>query len=108
MVYWLKIREQCDWLMHYSGGLAITFFFWKLLGAYGHFFGQLNVLGRRAFSFALGCTMAVFWEIAEFGSDKIYGTHIQHWIGETMMDLVNGVAGAFTTVGLIILFARRR
>lgn len=107
-VYWLGIRQQCDWLMHYSGGVAITFFFWRLLLQYGERFGSLNVIGRRVFAFALGCTMAVFWELAEFASDKLWGTRIQHHIHETMMDLVNGVCGACTTVALIILFARRR
>ncbi len=108
VVYWLGVRKECDWLMHYSGGVAITFFFWRLLLQYGSWFGSLNILGQRVFAFALGCTMAVFWELAEFASDKILGTHIQQHIHETMMDLVNGVCGALTTTVLIILFAGRR
>jgi hypothetical protein len=108
-VYWLDIRKECDWLMHYSGGVAITFFFWRLLLSHGHRLGALNVRGQRVVAFALGCTMAVFWELAEFASDKFLHTQIQHHIHETMMDLVNGVCGALTTVALICLvqFSKR-
>lgn len=103
LVYALGVRKECDWLMHYSGGLAITFFFWRLLKAHGHWLGQLNVLGRYFVSFAFGCTMAVWWELIEFASDIYLGTHIQHTIRETMMDLVNGVCGAITTLTLLFV-----
>jgi hypothetical protein len=106
MVYWLGVRQHFDWLMHYSGGVAATFFFWKLLCRWGYIIGQLNPLGRLWVAFTMGCTIAVYWEIIEFAVDFVTGSHIQHSIKETMKDLVYGTCGALTTCLGVVLFAK--
>ncbi len=96
-------RQQLDFLMHYSGGVAIAFFLWHALDCFAHWFGRLTVFARYLFTFALACTVGLFWEFAELYSDVVYGTHIQHSIPETMRDLVADATGALTTLMLIWL-----
>jgi hypothetical protein len=59
------------------------------------------------FSFALACTIGVFWEFAELASDVFRGTHIQQSIHETMRDLIADACGATLTLILTASFARK-
>ena len=101
LVYWFHVRQQFDWLMHYGGGLAITYFFWKQVPLRAAWLGQLTLTGRALFAFALGCTMGMIWELVEFANDLAFGTHIQISIRETMKDMVNDFAGAATAITLV-------
>jgi hypothetical protein len=97
--------------MHYSGGVAIAFLFWHTLDCFAPWFGRLTSFARYLFTFALACTMGLFWEFAEFYSDVVYGTHIQQTIRETLRDLIADATGALTTLLLILLvscFTRRK
>ncbi|MBB5034516.1 hypothetical protein [Prosthecobacter vanneervenii] len=96
-------REPLDFVMHYSGGLAITYFLWHALDFFGHWLGQLTLFARYLFAFALACTVGVFWEFGEFASDIFLHTHIQYSIGETMRDLIADATGATTTLMLLLL-----
>ena len=93
-------RQQLDFVMHYSGGVAIAFFLWHTLDCFAHRFGQLTPFARYLFTFALACTVGLFWEFAEFFSDLVYGTHIQYNVRETMRDLIADATGALTTLTL--------
>ena len=94
-------RTQIDWINHYSGGLAFTYFAWKNIPHFTRWTGAPTPLGRLGCAFLAGCTAAVMWEIGEFGSDLFLATRIQQTIQETMMDLVNGVLGTITTIGIL-------
>ena len=96
-------RQQLDFVMHCSGGVAITFFLWHTLDCFAHWFGRLSILARYLFTFALACTVGLFWEFAEFFSDVVYGTHIQYNVRETMRDLIADATGALTTLTLTCL-----
>ncbi len=96
-------RQQLDFVMHYSGGVAIAFFFWHTLDCCAHWFGRLTSFARYLFTFALACTMGLFWEFAELFSDVVYGSHIQHNVRETMRDLIADATGALTTLTLLWL-----
>jgi hypothetical protein len=96
-------REPLDFVMHYSGGLAITYFLWHALEFFAHWLGQLTTFARYLFSFALACTVGVFWEFAEWAADIFLHTHIQYSVGETMRDLIADAAGATTTLTLLLL-----
>jgi Zn-dependent protease len=93
-------RQQLDFVMHYSGGVAIAFFLWHALYCFAHWFGKLTPFARYLFTFALACTVGLFWEFAELYSDVVYGSHIQHNVRETMRDLIADATGALTTLGL--------
>lgn len=104
-------RQQLDFVMHYSGGVAIAYFFWHALDCFASWFGTLTVFARYLFTFALACTMGLFWEFAELYSDVVYHTRIQHSIRETMRDLIADATGALTTLTLVFLvrcFARNQ
>lgn len=93
-------RQQLDFVMHYSGGVAISFFLWHTLDCFAHWFGSLTVFARYLFTFALACTVGLFWEFAEFFSDVVFGSHIQYNVRETMRDLIADATGAATTLTL--------
>ena len=102
-------RQQLDFVMHYSGGVAIAFFFWHALNCLASWFGQLTPFARHLFTFALACTLGLFWEFAELFSDVFYGTHIQHSVHETMRDLVADATGALTTLaGVFVVHCFRK
>lgn len=96
-------RQPLDFLMHYSGGVAIAFFLWHALDCFAHWFGSLTPFARYLFTFALACTVGMFWEFVELYSDVMWGTHIQHNVRETMRDLFADATGALTTLALTFL-----
>lgn len=104
VVMWLGIRGQTDWLLHFTGGLAITLFIWTLIPIMESWLGSVQHGWRILLTFLGGCTVALFWDLAEFTSDQVLGTDIQHSLQETMLDLANGVAGV--TVGTIAIILK--
>lgn len=58
------------------------------------------------FVFALVCTTSMFWEIAEFASDRLLGTHAQLSLADTMSDMLLDAIGAATF--LLVLWVLRR
>lgn len=111
MILKTPYRQQLDFVMHYSGGVAIAFFFWHALDCFAHWFGSLTPFARYLFTFTLACTMGLFWEFAELFSDIVFGSNIQHSIRETMRDLFADAVGALTTLtGVFIVrcFASKR
>jgi hypothetical protein len=94
-------RSQIDWINHFSGGLAFSYFAWKNIPLVTRWAGTPTPVGRLAITFLAGCTAAIWWEIAEFSSDVFRGTHIQQSIQETMVDQINGALGTITTVGFL-------
>ncbi len=91
-------RQQLDFAMHFSGGVAISFFIWHALDCFAHWFGTLTAFARYLFTFSLACTVGLFWEFAELCSDVFRHTHIQHSIHETMRDLAADATGALLTL----------
>ncbi len=99
----LGVRSQSDWLMHYLGGLAITYFCYRIILLHKKKIGSLNKFVLYSYSFCSGCTIALFWDLFEFASDQILGTDIQHSLIETMFDLTYGVLGAITVLLFLCL-----
>src|SRR5262245_26003918 len=79
-----------DPIMHFSGGVAAAYFFRKasIIGAEA--LGSLTDISRDLLSFGLTCSVALFWEIAEFASDTFLGTNVQISNANTMRDLILG------------------
>ncbi|MGV3662468.1 MAG: hypothetical protein ACO1TE_19950 [Prosthecobacter sp.] len=103
LIYFTPYRQPLDFVMHYSGGVAIAFFLWRALDCFAPWFGTLTSFARYLFTFALACTVGLFWEFAELASDVFRHTHIQHSIHETMRDLIADATGALTTLTLVFL-----
>jgi hypothetical protein len=85
-----------DPIMHFSGGVAAAYFFRKVSTMSGEVLGELTDFSRDLLSFGLTCSIALFWEIAEFGSDTFLGTDVQESNANTMCDLILGAVGALT------------
>lgn len=90
--------------MHFLGGVAITYFISHAYRAAA----EMDLLGRPAALLyvvtvlALTCSATVFWEFAEFLSDRYLGTHAQKGLADTLGDMLIGILG-----GLAFLAAAR-
>ena len=105
IIYFTPYRQPLDFVMHYSGGVAIAYFLWHGLDCFASWLGALTAFARHLFTFALACTVGLFWEFMELAMDVIHHTHIQHSVHETMRDLIADATGALTT--LVLIFVAR-
>lgn len=90
--------------MHFIGGLAISFFYYRLLiNAPKHLdLGTLHSIYLLVFVFALTGTTTVFWEFTEFLSDHTIGTHAQLSVDDTLKDMLMGMCGSITYLAFMI------
>jgi hypothetical protein len=101
-------RQPLDFWMHFSGGMAAAYLSWHALECFARWLGTPTRLGHLLFSFALACTIGLFWEFAELASDVLRGTRIQHDLRETMSDLVADACGATLSLMLVQAFRMLR
>lgn len=102
--------ELTDELMHPLGGLAIAFAAARALEVLRErgIVPDLGPLLRPVLVFSLTATAAVFWELAEFLSDRWFGTRTLGDLPDTLFDLVLGMAGGLTFLALEALASGRR
>src|SRR5262245_35746481 len=87
-----RLWPPTDIPMHFFGGVAIAFFFAHAYRAAE----ELDLLGQPSavlyvvMVFALTCSATVFWEFAEFLSDRYFGTHMQNGLEDTLGDMLIG------------------
>ena len=81
--------------MHFLGGVAIAFFFSRCLAMVpdGAISGAPRHIAQALLVFSLTGTATVFWEFAEFVSDRVFGTRAQLGLEDTLLDMALGVAG---------------
>lgn len=96
--------------MHFAGGLAASFFFHRAcpIGSRLGLMGASDPLTLGLLSFSLTCVSAIFWELAEFLSDRTFHTHEQLGLDDTMLDLVFGMAGSLVFLTLLPFVPRAR
>jgi len=84
-----------DIAMHSLGGIAIAYFFWRAgsLASDAGVIGTLNRTGLSVMVFSLTCAAAVFWEFAEYLSDRYLGTKSQLGLPDTLGDMLFGILG---------------
>jgi hypothetical protein len=84
--------------MHFLGGVAIAFFFSRVLAMVPETIieGAARTAAQALCVFALTCTATVFWEFAEFFSDRLFGTRAQLGLEDTLLDMALGVAGGLS------------
>ncbi len=96
-----------DAIMHFIGGMVMAYF---LHGAFINA-SRLGIIGphhritHRLLVFTATCTVAVFWEFAEFILDETLGTFSQAGLGDTMSDLFFGFLGAGVFALLLTVIA---
>jgi len=89
--------------MHVLGGVAIALFFWRavILASGADVIGSVNRTGVGVIVFGLTCAAAVFWEFAEYLSDRYLGTRAQLGLDDTLGDMLSGIVG-----GTVFIAAR--
>lgn len=93
-----------DLAMHLVGGGAIACCFARTLDALQRH-GTVAALDpklRLVLIFASTCSAAVFWEFAEFLSDRFLGTSSQLGLEDTLADMLLGIVG-----GVVFLLGPR-
>lgn len=83
--------------LHLLGGMALAYFFRRAVRL--AYLGWPPVLSSLV-AFALACTGALAWEIAEFAADFVLGTRLQEGLLDTMTDLILAAAGAAAWLAL--------
>lgn len=94
-----------DSAMHFTGGIALGIFIWGLLGhaiRKGWCPDPGNVI-LFLLIVSLVTTGAVCWEIYEWLSDRYLGTRLQVSLGDTLKDLVLGLAGGVVYAYMVLL-----
>jgi len=93
-----------DMVTHFTGGVAIAYFFSGSLGLLGRrgVIGMPDAIVRALLVFTLTVTAAMFWEFAEYGFDFLFSTHIQVDLLDTLSDMALGVFGGLC----FLLFGR--
>jgi hypothetical protein len=96
------VYPPLDIPMHFFGGVAIAFFFSRCaaLVPSGAISGRPREIAQAVVVFGLTGTATVFWEFAEFLSDRCCGTRAQLTLEDTLLDMALGVVG-----GLVYLAA---
>ena len=97
---WLGHEPYVDPVMHFSGGGAAAYFFWRggLIAA--RQIGTPTRLGLDLFALGLTCMVAVFWEFAEYFVNVNFGSRMERGLGNSLRDLAIGVTGALTYIGV--------
>ena len=99
-----------DTPMHVLGGLAIASFFSAMYPLYARtgVFGQPNSTAIAVFTLTSTVASAVFWEFAEFLSDRYLGTNTQKGLEDTLLDMLLGRLNVCYGRGNFCFRARRR
>ncbi len=86
--------------MHFVGGLAITFFFIEsVISAKSNLIlGNPSIVALIMMMFLLTCTTTIFWEFAEWIMDKLFLTHAQVSLDDTLLDMLLGILGGIVMI----------
>ena len=101
-------RRESDPWFHFLGGAAGAY---SLIRTFDLFPALVRPIANwpRGWSILLLMTVvALTWELAEFASDRFFGTHIQQNLVETGLDIVLGIAGALATIRVTGIVRKRR
>ena len=106
VVHGYRLWPPVDIPMHFFGGVAIAYFAAGTVSAFADhkIIQRPDPLVHLTLVFALACTAAVFWELAEWTADHTIGTTCQVGLDDTILDLLMGVLGG--AVFMAILAAR--
>jgi len=98
------LTNKFDHLLHFLGGASIAYFLHGFIARLPSQAASIPKWVHYLLAFTSACTVAVFWEFAEFAADQFLGTAIQQSLSETVLDLVFGVLGASATLLAVVAF----
>ena len=95
MLFLYVAYPPTDVAMHFLGGIAIAYFLWRaaVLASQAGPLGSIGRTGLGVMVFGLTCAAAVFWEFAEYLSDRCLGTKAQLGLEDTLGDMLVGIMG---------------
>jgi hypothetical protein len=79
---------------HFAGGVAISYFYRVAIRRAQELVGEIPVPIQVLLAFTATGTTAIFWEFYENLLDLSLGTHMVRGLGDTIVDLAVGLAGA--------------
>ena len=84
--------------MHFFGGVAMAYFLAKSFGAVpeGAIAPPYRPIAEFVFVVSVTATASIVWEFAEFTSDRLFGTHAQVDLDDTLLDMALGIAGGLS------------
>jgi hypothetical protein len=62
-------------------------------------------IGIFVVTFALGLAVGAVWEIFEWTSDRLFGSHLVHGAGDTASDLISDAGGAALGGALLVVWS---
>lgn len=89
---------------HFMGGVAITFLYRSAIHNSQKILGEVPLPVQIILAFTATGTTTVLWEFYENILDYFLGTHMVRGLGDTLMDMFLGLAGALV---LSLLYRRR-
>ena len=100
-----KVWVPFDKIVHCGSGVLATVVAWEILE---QVFAKKQPAKwfRCLFMICFATMTAAAWECFEYGSDKLFGTHMQELISvglnDTMQDILVAIAGSIVTAGIIV------
>jgi hypothetical protein len=93
-----------DPIMHFSGGMAMAFFFWQSAKYCQRYLGNPSVMVLACIAFGMAAFTAIAWEIMEYG--LALQDNNPMWLGQNLLnslrDIALGMSGALLLVGLSV------
>lgn len=88
--------------MHFFGGVVIALFIWRCFAAISPaaIAPPLRPALMALLVFSFSATATVFWEFAEFLSDRLFSTNAQVSLEDTLLDMALGLAGCLCWLGI--------
>ena len=83
-----------DPIIHFFGGIAITFFFWRSAKYCQRFLGDFSLFTLAYIAFGFGFLTALAWEFMEYVIMVSENAEILWSLSNTLRDLFLGMAGA--------------
>jgi hypothetical protein len=90
---------------HFLGGAAVTYFFRCAFANAQSVAGLLPNVSPAGPAFGCTAGTTILWELFEFLSDRLVGSHLQHGAGDTWSDVIFGLAGGAAYLALRRSFA---
>jgi hypothetical protein len=100
-------HRSLDPLFHFLGGVAGATSLWTCLDAFRLMARLFPPWDRRILSVLVMVGVVIGWELAEFGSDRLLGSHIQHGPLDTGSDIALGLIGAAAAMAVVGVVAAR-
>ncbi|NNC12635.1 hypothetical protein HII28_12200 [Planctomonas sp. JC2975] len=94
-----------DKLVHFDSGIMLAWAGWLAVRRVEE---HVDIVLPRWFSLTIGIltpmAFAAAWEICEFTSDHLFGTHAQNGNTDTMGDIIAATVGAVITLGFTLIW----